>query len=251
MCLLAILYKVVPGYPVVIAANRDELYDRQGAVPSLWQGLTPFCAPRDVRSGGTWIGCNSYEMVVAVTNRHRGAFDASKRSRGLLCADLLAAAFPNETAKLLRNELAGRDYNGVNVLCASPLQAFVASYDGVLELDALARGIHVLGNGDLNDEKSCRVRRTRRLLARADQENIRSLINDLKILCADHDAAGGEESICVHKPQVGTLSSTIIALADDPSKSIFLHAQGSPCATPYEDYSRLLRSNTVRARWRG
>jgi len=262
MCLLAVLYRLVPKYPVVLAANRDEYHDRQGEPPQVWSAMTLFCAPKDPRGGGTWLGCNSYETIVAVTNRDAARFDKRRRSRGLLCTELLQAAFPADAAKVLQNELARRRYNGFNLFCAGPGQAFVVHYEGRPVFQDLAPGIHVLSNGDLNDESAWKVARTASLLEKLDLHNIRSLVTDLKIICADHvpadnaDPAGAAaapyklEPICMHDANRGTLSSTIIAIADDAAKSICVHAQGSPCTTPYQDYSRIFRSILVRARWR-
>jgi len=268
MCLLSVLYRIVPGYPVVLAANRDEFHDRQGEPPQLWSGMTAFLAPKDPRAGGTWLGCNSYETIIGLTNRDASRPDKRRRSRGLLCTELLQAAFPSDAAKVLQNELARRRYNGFNLFCAGPGQAFVVRYEGRPVFQDLAPGIHVLSNGDLNDESAWKVARTASLLEKLDFRDVRSLITDLKIICADHAAPDpadplataaarvGEarpymlEPICVHDAARGTLSSTIIALADDASRSICLHAQGRPCTTRYEDYSRMLRAVLVRARWR-
>ena len=252
MCLLAVLYRIVPGYPIVLAANRDEQLDRQGAAPAVWEGLCTFCAPKDPRAGGTWIGCNNYETVVAITNRRVSSFDQTRRSRGLLCSDVLAAAFPSEAAKVLRNATIQDRYNGFNLFCAGPTQGFVARYEGRLVFEDLKPGVHVQGNGDLNDETSWKVRHARNLLQKVDLNNVSSLITDLKIICADHEApASAADALCIHGEGLATLSSTIIALADNPAKSVYLHAQGSPCTTPYADYSRLLRSILVRAKWAG
>ena len=263
MCLLAVLYKIVPRYPIVLAANRDEYYDRQGEPPRVWEGAATFVAPKDARAGGTWIGCNSYETVVAVTNRRASRFDRKLRSRGLLCADLLETAFPAEAARVLMNHVARCPCNGFNLFCAGSGQGFVVHYEGSVLFRDLRPGIHVLSNGDLNDEASWKVSRTRSLLERLDLKDVRSLITDLKIVCADHEpdpradasrepAAGDDDGpICLHGRGFGTLSSTIMALGEEPAKSIYLHAQGSPCTTPYEDYSEMLRSILVRAKWAG
>ncbi len=59
MCILMVIHQGIPGYPIVVAANRDEYYDRptQGpcqlaSTPAVWGG-------RDARAGGTWLGINA------------------------------------------------------------------------------------------------------------------------------------------------------------------------------------------------
>ena len=38
MCILAIQYKSVPEAPILVAANRDEFYDRPSTTPSIQSG---------------------------------------------------------------------------------------------------------------------------------------------------------------------------------------------------------------------
>ncbi len=85
MCLCVLLYKQVPGYPLVMAANREEYYDRPSQPPS-WVARDPAVfAGRDERSGGTWQGANQFGLLLALTNRVSSGFDPQRRSRGLLC----------------------------------------------------------------------------------------------------------------------------------------------------------------------
>ena len=89
MCLCVLLYKQVPGYPLVMAANREEYYDRPSQPPS-WVARDPAVfAGRDERSGGTWQGANQFGLLLALTNRVSSGFDPQRRSRGLLCMDAL------------------------------------------------------------------------------------------------------------------------------------------------------------------
>ena len=48
MCLLILHHRTIPGYPVVVGANRDEARDRPSEPPRLWP--EGFLAPRDARS---------------------------------------------------------------------------------------------------------------------------------------------------------------------------------------------------------
>ena len=276
MCLLALIYKTIPKYPVIVAANRDESYDRQGSVPRVWDSPSPFAAPKDNRAGGTWIGCNAFETVVALTNRHGSSTGAARRSRGLLAAQLLAATFPADIRELLDESVQEYDYNDFNLICAGPGEAFSASYDkGTLRVNPLDRGIHVVANGDIDDAQSPRVSRAMKLIeklaaectaetaqpsdeqaktskkAKKPADPFGTLIDGLKTVCADHEAEGGkDQALCVHGEKAGTLSSTILAIGADPAASLYLHSQGSPCAVPYSDYSSLLTSVFIRTRRR-
>jgi hypothetical protein len=92
MCVLVIGWRVRDDAPVVLAANRDEAYDRESAPPeTIAAGAGWALAPRDRRAGGTWIGLSSSGLVVAITNRRGGDFDPARPSRGELCRAALAA----------------------------------------------------------------------------------------------------------------------------------------------------------------
>ena len=92
MCTLALYFKVFPGYPLVVAANRDEHYDRPSAPPSITGTDPTILAGTDLRAGGTWLGVNEYGLLVGILNRRQkpGSIPQDNyRSRGLLCLELL------------------------------------------------------------------------------------------------------------------------------------------------------------------
>ena len=60
----------------------------------------------------------------------------------------------------------------------------------------------------------------------------------LQELCGQ--TGNGDPPICLRGPEGGTVSSSIVALRQPLRRSTYLHAQGPPDRTPYQDYSRLL-----------
>src|SRR6185437_4709107 len=89
MCLLAVFHRVLPGAPILLAANREESLVRPTALPEL-----RFVAPRvlcglDLVAHGTWLGVNQHGLVVAVTNRPFPKPLGTSPSRGQLCRRLL------------------------------------------------------------------------------------------------------------------------------------------------------------------
>ncbi len=102
MCTLVAIHRRVPGAPLVVAANRDEYLDRPSEPPALRSTPSgPVVAPRDLRAGGTWMGLNGFGVFAAVTNRRSESIDPSRRSRGLVVMDLLAATSAPQAAALL------------------------------------------------------------------------------------------------------------------------------------------------------
>ena len=93
MCTLALYYKTFDEYPLVVAANRDEHYDRPSAPPALLNTKTEIIAGRDLRAGGTWLGVNEHGLLAGILNRRSDGEPEPRpatRSRGLLCLDILA-----------------------------------------------------------------------------------------------------------------------------------------------------------------
>ena len=96
MCLLVIAYRVHPRLPIVIAANRDELYARPSAALQVWPDEPDICAGRDLVQGGTWLGVTRSGRFAALTNFRQGAPQAGARSRGEVVLDYLRAPFSPE-----------------------------------------------------------------------------------------------------------------------------------------------------------
>src|SRR5215470_4097598 len=96
MCTIAILVDVVDGAPLVLAANRDEMYARPTRPPEvLAEGPPRIAGGVDVLSGGTWLAVRADGRFAAVTNQRALApAPPGLRSRGLAVRELAAAADP-------------------------------------------------------------------------------------------------------------------------------------------------------------
>ncbi|MBT7953393.1 MAG: hypothetical protein HN764_17330, partial [Gammaproteobacteria bacterium] len=85
MCLIIVAYKVHPEYPLLIAANRDESYQRPTRQAEFWDNEPSILAGQDLEKGGSWLGMNKFGSVAAVTNYRSGEkLKLSNTSRGLL-----------------------------------------------------------------------------------------------------------------------------------------------------------------------
>jgi len=56
MCLIVFAWQVVPGVPLIAAANRDEFYERAAAPAAPWPEFPHVFAGRDLKAGGSWMG---------------------------------------------------------------------------------------------------------------------------------------------------------------------------------------------------
>ena len=88
MCLVAFSWKVLPEFPLLISANRDEFFDRPTAPLHQWE--SGIYAGKDLRSGGTWMGFHPGGKWAFLTNYRDFTHPKSgKISRGKLVVDFL------------------------------------------------------------------------------------------------------------------------------------------------------------------
>jgi uncharacterized protein with NRDE domain len=56
VCLILFAYRSHPEYRLILAANRDEFYDRPTQGAEFWDEAPEILAGRDLKAGGTWMG---------------------------------------------------------------------------------------------------------------------------------------------------------------------------------------------------
>jgi uncharacterized protein with NRDE domain len=242
MCLLALFFRAVPDAAVVVGANREEYYARGGEPPRLLSGPVRVVAGVDPRAGGTWLGVNEHGLVAAVTNRPKTKPPAQPRSRGQLTRDLLACPGAAAAVDLACRELEQARYAGCNILLADHDRAYALLAADWLRVKPLNPGLHVMTAHDVNDASDDRIGHARHWLSERDCASSGECVAALRELCAQ--AGNGTPPICLRGKMSGTVSSSIVALRSSLDRSIYLHAQGPPDTTPYEDCSSLLAQLT-------
>lgn len=91
MCLILFAYNYHPDYKLILAANRDEFYDRPTRPMQFWPEQCNLLAGKDLEQGGTWLGLTKQGRFSALTN-HRDGRQKKKlgeRSRGNLPLEFL------------------------------------------------------------------------------------------------------------------------------------------------------------------
>jgi uncharacterized protein with NRDE domain len=117
MCLILIAIHQHPRFPLVVAANRDEYFNRPAAPAHFWPEAPQLLAGRDLQAGGTWLGLTRSGRFAAVTNvREPGRNRADALSRGALTCEFLLGDQP---ARVYLQDLQARGdhYNGFNLIC--------------------------------------------------------------------------------------------------------------------------------------
>lgn len=232
MCLLIIGLHQVPDLPVVLAANRDEFYDRAAEPPTLLRDHPRIVAGRDVRAGGTWLGVNEHGVIAALTNRHVAAPEQpGLPSRGTLCLSALACETAGAAARFASELTTAEPHNPFNLLTVDRNCAWLVSNVDVDAPVELPPGWHVIANQAVNDADDPRVIRAIALLERVHKASREHLIARLADVCKDHGAGTGSD-LCIHGEKAGTRSSSILTVAETGLVT-YLHADGPPCKTPY------------------
>ncbi len=253
MCTLIAIHRDVPGAPLLVAANRDEYFDRPATGPDFLTHAngTRILAPRDLQAGGTWLGLNEEGVFAALTNRPTTTPDRTRRSRGLLVMDALGYATAAKAASAFES-LCSDQYNPFNLFIADVNDAFtVVCNAGPVRVTTLEPGAHVVGNAEPNDIEHEKTQRTldgaRALVGQSGE----AALDGLADLCRSHEGNDSADrgplgATCVHTDVYGTRSAMLLRLEDDPansrfSNSKFYYADGAPCVHPFEDSTHLLQ----------
>jgi uncharacterized protein with NRDE domain len=239
MCLLALFYRVVDDALFVLGANREEFYQRGGEPPRLLDGPVRAIAGIDPVAGGTWLGVNEHGVVVAVTNRQVSQVPQHPRSRGLLARELLLEPSAAAAAQHAVRELETKRYAGCNFLLADSRSAIVVQGGDWLRIRPLPPGLHLLANGDVNDESEPRLAYALSVLQRTKYEKAEECVTALRQLLGLHEP--DRPPICLRRGDRGTVSSSILLIRQRLGESKYLHAQGPPDETPFEEYTDMLK----------
>jgi uncharacterized protein with NRDE domain len=149
VCLILFAHKVHPDYPLVLAGNRDEYYDRPTAPADFWAEAPEILAGRDLVGGGTWLGITRTGRLTTVANyRQPAEKHVQGLSRGLLTVEFLRGA-ASPRAYLETVARVGESYKGFNLLTADGNElAYYSNRDGLIH--RLAPGIYGLSNALLD-----------------------------------------------------------------------------------------------------
>jgi uncharacterized protein with NRDE domain len=157
VCLVAFAINTSARWPLVIAANRDEFWDRPTLPLSRWHSATgqEIIAGRDLRAGGTWLGISPGGRVAFLTNVREAQPAAAPRSRGELVTRWLeSSADAVEFALALEQD--GAAYGGFNLVLGdfqTNAWTWLTNRHGAastLHRQALAPGVYGLSNAALN-----------------------------------------------------------------------------------------------------
>lgn len=161
MCTVVILRRPGHAWPLLLAANRDEMIARQWSAPARhWPDRDHVVAGRDLEAGGTWLALGDDGVVAAILNRRNSLGPAAgKRSRGELPLEAVDHAEARVAAGALA-QLEPTSYRSFNLVIADARDAYWVKSDGAsVERQPIPEGLSMITASDLNDtETSERLR---------------------------------------------------------------------------------------------
>lgn len=224
MCLIVFAWRPGHPLPLVLAANRDEFYDRAAAPLGEWADIPGLYAGRDLQAGGTWLGMTNGGRFAALTNIRDPRQPRGARSRGELPLDYLRS---DASAPAFLAELALRvdEYSGFNLLLGDRHALYYFnSEEG--EIRRLLPGLYGLSNAGLDTPWPKVLRATAALAAALDEprpERLLDLLGDRqqppRVLLPDTGVGLDWEmllaTVFIVGPGYGTRASTALVIAGD------------------------------------
>lgn len=240
MCTFTLAWQTFEDAPVVVAANRDEQFDRPTVPPARRDWEAAVVAPADEEAGGTWLGYNEHGVLVALTNRWVEENLSSERSRGLLVRDALGYETAEDAARHVEHELDEQSYDGFNLVVADAGAAILVEWWGGRRVRNLDPGVHIVVNVGANGEyviPSHREDAGQRQARNADGvrarlqpepgESSHEWLDRASAVISDH-----EYGVCIHGDGFGTRSSSLIRMDDEVT---WQFADGPPCENDYKN----------------
>ncbi|MFC1746988.1 NRDE family protein [Candidatus Neomarinimicrobiota bacterium] len=228
MCTILARFNPDDPWPVAFLINRDEAYDRPMEDWEWYAGDVRVFAPRDRRSGGTWVGLNNRGVVAALTNIQPGLPDTDFRSRGVLVNDVLKLENMQEAPALMHGMIDRHTLNTFNLIAADREAMYIFAWEkGNMKIFVMSPGLFEVKNSAYNGDSVP-------LDNRDNQDWLQTNADVLK----EHP------DICKHGNGYGTRCSHKILLSGaDPVKSQVWHTEGPPCTNPY------VQVLPIRERW--
>lgn len=229
MCLIVFAWRPNHELPLIVAANRDEFYERPTLALGRWLDAPDIVAGRDLQAGGTWLGIGAAGRFAALTNIRAPGTPTGARSRGELPERYLRGQL---TPHAYLTELAGHleHYAGFNLLVGDEHELwYLNSHAAVPE--QLGPGLHGLSNAALDSPwpKLLRARDAMQgHMDEPDAEELLQLLNDpalaedaqLPKTGVPYEWEKRLSSIFITSADYGTRASTVLIRRADGSAEI-------------------------------
>lgn len=231
MCLVTFVKDAHPEYPLILLANRDELYDRPAAPIHRWTEYPTVTAGMDLKEYGTWLGYTNNGRIIVVLNHPFQDWEPTlepARSRGKLLKDFLTKDFTLDDFEMYLQENR-KAYNGYHLLYGT--FGDLRYYSNVEDhFQIFGNGLYCLANTN-DDISNHRVDRSNEILQQfidthtgeIKPEELTAFFTDKKVsskmenypTMLDREVAINNSSIFIEGEEFGTVGTTALLVKKD------------------------------------
>lgn len=149
MCIILFSFNEHPDYALILAANRDEFFDRPAKPLEFWEDEPSVLAGKDLVEGGTWLGVTRSIRFAAITNfRDPYELKNDAPTRGNLVRNFLCSQVsPEDYIKQIQDT--GHKYHGFSLLVGEIDKVWYYSNHSSTIVN-VPKGFHGLSNHLLN-----------------------------------------------------------------------------------------------------
>ena len=151
MCLILFALNEHPEYKLILAANRDEFFNRETLRAHHWEENEKIIGGKDEVSNGTWLGLRVDGRFIAITNyRDLSRENKNAKSRGFISRNFLLG---DEKAKTFIANVSNerKSFNGFNLLFSADGCNSLNHYSNISnQLSIIKSGVHGLSNALLD-----------------------------------------------------------------------------------------------------
>ncbi|XP_061528960.1 transport and Golgi organization protein 2 homolog [Phycodurus eques] len=242
MCIIFIKFDPRPAktaYRLILAANRDEFYNRPSKAADFWGTNSDILSGLDLefgKEGGSWLGINKNGKLAAITNYLEGRPNPDAQGRGFLVSNYLVDKDLDCYSYLKKVSTESHLYNGFNLLTAEfkAKQDHVCYYGnrGSTEPMRLKAGIYSLSNSLLDTPWKKLLRGKRHFTNIVNNQSLScdglvqellGVLNNEELNSPDpaQESQGNGccksmiqavSAVCVRAPDYGTRTNTIILI---------------------------------------
>ena len=226
MCLIVFAWDAHPKYKLILAANRDEFYERPTQAAHFWRDYPTILGGRDLKAGGTWMVISKSGRFATVTNYRdpKNILD-DRASRGEIPTNFVIS--DSSPAKYLEDlHTHAGDYNGFNTLISD--QQTMLHYSNCQGTpNVITPGIHGLSNSLLDTPwpKVLKAKEKLETLMKSDfaHDDLLMIMDDRQ-LAEDHalpetgvsyELEKALSAMCIRTERYGTCCSTALTIDRD------------------------------------
>ncbi|KAG7241361.1 hypothetical protein INR49_025561 [Caranx melampygus] len=125
MCIIFFKFDPRPAsknaYRLILAANRDEFYNRPSKAADYWGANSEILSGLDQeygKEGGSWLGITKRGKLAAITNYMEGRPNPDAQGRGFLVSNYLMDKEVDSYSYLRKVSTESHLYNGFNLITA-------------------------------------------------------------------------------------------------------------------------------------